>query len=264
MDFLEVQFAGSLCQIAQSIGPRERNKNKCNRNLLLCTLQRSLSRSRCKLILSHMAKSSPFEKHPRRYERWFMQHQSAYHSELLVIRALLPWEGLGLEIGVGSGRFAAPLGTRIGIDPSSSMLRYASRRGINSVQAVAECLPFPGGTFDYALVVTTICFVDDPARMLSEAWRVLRPRGSLCIGFIDRETPLGQVYLAQQPRNPFYRVAKFYSAREVQHFLKKAGFSDLVWIQTLFAPLRGTTEIASFRVGCGDGAFVVVRAHKLG
>jgi len=28
---------------------------------------------------------------------------------LLAVRALLPWRGLGLDIGVGTGRFAAPL-----------------------------------------------------------------------------------------------------------------------------------------------------------
>ncbi len=214
------------------------------------------------MITSTVSKTAPFENYHRRYETWFTGHQGAYHSELLAIRALTPWKGLGLEIGVGSGRFAAPLGVQIGIDPSRAMLRYASKRGIQSVQAVAENLPFPDGTFDYALVVTTICFVDDPALMLSEAWRVLRPQGSLCIGFIDRETPLGQVYLAQQPRNPFYRVAKFYSAGEVQHFLEKAGFSHPVWIQTLFAPPQDKAEIEPFRMGIGAGAFVVVRATR--
>ena len=146
---------------------------------------------RCTLITAHMARSSPFENYHRRYERWFAHHQGAYHSELLAMRALLPWQGLGLEIGVGSGRFASPLGVQIGLDPSHTMLRYASERRIHAVQGVAESLPFPDATFDYVLVVTTICFVDDPVRMLSEAWRVLRPHGSVCIGFIDHESFFG-------------------------------------------------------------------------
>jgi hypothetical protein len=40
------------------------------------------------------------------------------------------------------------------------------------------------------------------------------------------------------------------------------GFPDSVWIQTLFAPLGRTTEIESFRVGSGKGAFVVVRSTR--
>ena len=209
-----------------------------------------------------MARSSPFESYHRRYENWFTHHQGAYHSELLAMRALVPWEGLGLEIGVGSGRFAAPLGVPIGIDPSRKMLRYASNRGIRTIQAVAECLPFRNAAFDYVLAVTTICFVDDPARMLNEAWRVLRPRGTVCIGFIDRETCLGQTYLTQQPRNPFYRAATFYSSTEVRGLLEGAGFRNPVSIQTLFDPPRGIAGIESFRPGSGTGAFVVVRANK--
>jgi SAM-dependent methyltransferase len=210
-----------------------------------------------------MPRSSPFEIHHRRYERWFTHHQGADHSELLALRALLPWQGLGLEIGVGSGRFAAPLGVEIGVDPSRKMLRYASKRGIRTAQAIAESLPFSGATFDYVLVVTTICFVDDPAQMLSEAWRVLRPHGALCIGFIDRETPLGQFYLAQQPKNPFYRVATFYSSAEVRSLLEKAGFSDSISVQTLFSRPGTAAEIEPFRAGSGAGAFVVMRVSKL-
>lgn len=66
--------------------------------------------------------------------------RAPYQSELLTIRALLPWDGLGLEIGVGTARFAAPLGVQVGIDPSSAMLRYAAGRGITVVRATAERL----------------------------------------------------------------------------------------------------------------------------
>jgi ubiquinone/menaquinone biosynthesis C-methylase UbiE len=57
-------------------------------------------------------------------------------------------------------------------------------------RAVAEALPFADGEFDYTLIVTTICFVDDAAAMLHEAARVLRPAGDLVIVLIDRDSPL--------------------------------------------------------------------------
>jgi len=54
--------------------------------------------------------TSSFDTHHRRYEAWFSRHKAAFFSELLAVRALLPWGGRGLEIGVGTGRFVAPSG----------------------------------------------------------------------------------------------------------------------------------------------------------
>ena len=56
--------------------------------------------------------NSSFNSHHRRDEAWFSRHEAASLSELLAVRALLPWEVRGLEIGVGTGRFAAPLALR--------------------------------------------------------------------------------------------------------------------------------------------------------
>ncbi|MEJ2166902.1 MAG: hypothetical protein P8X90_15340 [Desulfobacterales bacterium] len=83
------------------------------------------------------AKKDAFDTHHARYETWFTRHAAAYHSELLAIRALLPWRGIGLEIGVGTGRFAAPLGIEIGIDPFMAMLSYPAKRGILAIQGIA-------------------------------------------------------------------------------------------------------------------------------
>jgi SAM-dependent methyltransferase len=144
-----------------------------------------------------MARSDPFEQHTGRYEAWFEHHDAAYVSELLALRSFVPMQGRGVEIGVGSARFAAPLGVQVGIDPSPAMLDVARARGIDVVEGTAEALPFADDSFDHALVVTTICFVDSPAKMLAQARRTLKPAGRLVIGFIDRESPLGQDYVAR-------------------------------------------------------------------
>jgi SAM-dependent methyltransferase len=209
-----------------------------------------------------MPKNAPFETHHRRYDNWFVRHAAAYHSELLAVRAQLPWQGLGLSIGVGAGRFAAPLGVQVGIDPAHAMLCYAAKRGIIAVQAVAEALPFVDGLFDRVLCVTTICFVDDPGAKLHEARRVLKPGGVLVIGFIDRTSDLGQDYLAHQAENVFYRDATFFSATEVEQLLVDTGFTEPVWVQTLARTLGESREIEPLRVGYGQGAFVVVKVHR--
>jgi SAM-dependent methyltransferase len=209
-----------------------------------------------------MPKTVPFEIHHRRYDDWFLHHAAAYQSELLAVRTLLPWRGLGLAIGVGTGRFAAPLGMQMGIDPARAVLDYAANRGISSVQGVAEALPFSNCSFDYALSVTTICFVDDATAMLTEAYRVLKPGGELVIGFIDRTSDLGQHYLAHQAENVFYREATFFSADEVEQLLCNTGFTEPVWVQTLSQTLDETREIEPLRAGYGQGAFVVVKANR--
>ena len=100
-----------------------------------------------------MARIEPFEAHTERYEAWFERHDAAYISELLALRPFVPLTGRGLEIGVGSGRFAAPLGVQVGIDPSRAMLDRARARGIEVLEGIAEDLPFADDSFDHALVV---------------------------------------------------------------------------------------------------------------
>jgi ubiquinone/menaquinone biosynthesis C-methylase UbiE len=207
-------------------------------------------------------KKSPFEAYHSRYETWFQRYVAVYYSELLAVHALLPWHGQGIEIGVGSGRFASPLGIRVGLDPCRAMLAYAIERGVSSIQGVAEALPFKDAVFDYGLIVTTICFVDDPKTMLNEAHQVLKPGAPLIIGFVDRASVLGQQYLAHQDESVFYREARFYSALEVERLLGDTGFVDLVWKQTLSKPLNEIQEIEPFCDGHGYGGFVVVKAVR--
>jgi ubiquinone/menaquinone biosynthesis C-methylase UbiE len=142
------------------------------------------------------------------------------------------------------------------------MLALASARGIEVVEGVAEKLPFAPASFDHALVVTTICFVDSPERMLAEAYRVLNPGGSFVIGLIDRESLIGQDYLAHQAENIFYREATFYSAKDIERLLGQAGFAISAWGQTLSRPLAEIRDVEPLQPGRGRCAFVVVSARK--
>lgn len=207
-----------------------------------------------------MPRSAPFETHHERYEAWFSKHEAAYISELLALRPFVSWEGYGIEIGVGSGRFAAPLGVQVGVDPSSAMLVHAAARGIEVVNGVAEDLPFANNLFDQALIVTALCFLDSPVKMLAEARRVLKQDGRLVIGFIDRDSAMGEGYLAHQAENVFYREAIFHSAAEVEKLLLDAGFTIDAWSQTLAHPLSEIHKIEALRSGHGQCGFVVVSA----
>ncbi|MEA1923582.1 MAG: class I SAM-dependent methyltransferase, partial [Pseudomonadota bacterium] len=139
----------------------------------------------------HMPKIKPFEKHSDAYDEWFKKNIDLYEAELAAVRQLIPPPGAeGVEVGVGSGKFAAPLGIKIGVEPSEKMAIKARMLGINVFPGVAEKLPFSDGRFDFVLMVTTICFVDDIIKSFREAFRILNPGGYIIVGFVDKESEL--------------------------------------------------------------------------
>ena len=209
-----------------------------------------------------MAKPSPFEQYVSEYEQWFVDHHWVFQAEIQAVRALLPATGSGVEIGVGSGRFAEPLGIPLGVEPSRQMAVLARQRGIQIVHGLAEDLPFAAASFDFVLMVTTICFVANIDQALREAHRILVPNGVCLLGLVDRNSHLGRQYLQKQGGSLFYRDAVFYSTDEVMAHLQQADFHDFSCRQTIFAGLSEITENEPVRSGYGQGSFVVVRGRK--
>src|SRR5450830_760673 len=119
-----------------------------------------------------MYKTFAFDDNANEYDNWFDNNQEIYQSELLALKQSVPIDKIGLEIGVGTGRFAVPLGVRIGVDPSEAMSSIARQRCVKVIKGFADSLPFKDKSFDFVLFVTTICFLDDIYQALKEVYRV--------------------------------------------------------------------------------------------
>ncbi|MBN1493708.1 MAG: class I SAM-dependent methyltransferase, partial [Candidatus Omnitrophica bacterium] len=169
-------------------------------------------------------------------------------------------KGKGLEIGVGTGRFAQVLGIKSGIDPSKNMIEIARKRGVNVKLGYGERLPFKNATFDYAVVIITICFTKNPEKVLKEAYRVLKTKGKIIIGIVDKDSFLGKFY--QQKKSLFYKHADFFSVREIADLLKDAGFLKFSYYQTLYNHPAEIKSVQKPRKGFGTGGFVVIAAKK--
>jgi ubiquinone/menaquinone biosynthesis C-methylase UbiE len=209
-----------------------------------------------------MTNINPFESYATKYDEWFDKNRFTYESELQAVKELLPESNNGIEVGVGSGRFSVPLGIKLGVDPSKEMGKIAYNRGITVIEGVAESLPFSDSQFDFVLMVTTICFLEDIEKALNEAYRILKSDGSLIVGFIDAESPLGNFYEEHKSESKFYKDAKFYTVKEVISHMQKAHFKDFNFRQTLFHPLKELKHIEPVKKGYGDGSFIVARGFK--
>ena len=209
-----------------------------------------------------MENTNAFETHVQQYEEWFGNNPFAYVSELHALQHLLPPNGNGIEIGIGTGRFAVPLGIQKGVEPSRAMAELAVKKGLDVVTGVAENLPFADADFDFALMVTTVCFLDDLDMAFKEAYRVLKPYGTFIVGFVDKNSPVGRSYEQRKSESLFYRDATFYSVDDLVSHLKVAGFTSFRFCQTLFDSVEDMKEPSPIKKGYGEGSFVVIEANK--
>lgn len=209
-----------------------------------------------------MSKTEPFEKYTDQYENWFEKNRYVYKSEINAIREILPDFKDGIEIGVGSGRFAEPLGIKFGIEPSYKMRKIAQSRGIEAVDSAAENLPFKDCSFDLALMVTTLCFLDDERKAFVEIYRILKPGGYFINGFVDKNSKVGSVYQKNKQKSIFYREAIFFTTEEVVKILKEVGFKNFEFRQTVFNTLDRIKQVEKIKEGYGEGSFIVIKARK--
>lgn len=186
------------------------------------------------------ATSELFDRLADAYDAWYDRPPGnvIFPLEVACLRSLL--DGLPrprLEVGVGTGRFAAALGIEFGVDPAWRPLLAARRRGVSVVRAAGERLPFRDGAFGAVLLVVTLCFVDDPLAVLSECRRVLRRDGAVVIGLVFGDSPWGERYRTLATSgHPFYSSARFLTRAELRELLDRAELMPVQYASTLRQP----------------------------
>lgn len=115
-----------------------------------------------------------------------------------------------LDIGCGWGEFAEAFGEKIdmGIDIAARDLYVAAKGGMyrNLTYADARNLPFADNSYSSIISISTFEHISNAEKLLKEAYRVLKPNGTLAITMETEEVD----------KNTFYRP-----------LLKKVGFAFL-------------------------------------
>ena len=210
-----------------------------------------------------------FDVSAKRYDSWYDEPfgKSAFVLEKACIESLCKnLKAPFLEVGVGTGRFARALKIEYGTDVSIEMLKYAKQRVIAVTRGEGERLPFVDSFIGAVFIIVTLCFVDDPMKVLKEASRVLNEDGAIILGLILKESPWADFYREKgEAGNIFYKIATFYSFEELKSMVEKAGLKIVKMSSTMFqAPTEIQLRFKSPKSGYYEEAgFVAVKIQKV-
>jgi arsenite methyltransferase len=160
----------------------------------------------------------------------WIRETAAVNDTALELFAARPGERI-CEIGFGPGRTLAHLAASgahvIGVEKSSDMVTVAARRNaaavttghIRVVNGDGTALPAGDDTLDGTLSVHSVYFWPDPAAVLTEIRRVLRPGGRLVLALRPGDHPLPARFDPTIYRAP--------TTTELTGWLHTAGFTNI-------------------------------------
>jgi len=214
------------------------------------------------------------------------QLEELYRSRDVLRRRRLVREALAAapaeriaDVGCGPGFYTAELldevgpdGQVVGLDVSAQMLAAAARRcsghdNVEFLEADVTALPVEDGSFDGALCVQVLEYVDDPTAALAEMHRALRPRGRVVVWDVDWSTVSIHSTIPERTE----RVLRLWDGhlahpalpRTLTARLRAAGFDDVRMEGHTFATAELTPEayggsalplVEQYVAGLGDAA----------
>src|SRR6202046_108862 len=172
--------------------------------------------------------------------------------------------GGNLVVGGGTRRALPPLPGHVlgaGVDISAPMLRAArtrvDRKGLAQVKGLhvmdAAALEFPDAAFDVALAPYVMSVVPSPDRTLAEAWRVLRPGGTLIVmnhfaatgglrAGIERTMETAAAWLGWHPNFPYSAIGNWIEYRPDARIVARSGRAAMKLFTLLRSEKAGWTR----------------------
>jgi ubiquinone/menaquinone biosynthesis C-methylase UbiE len=143
-----------------------------------------------------------------------------------------------VEVGAGTGNYSSALHEATqcqctAVEPSDGMRRLITETAdaVQAMAGTAEQLPVPTGVFDLVFCVDVAHHLVDPAAFFSEAFRVLKPAGDICVvtdseEMIRRRFPLAEYF----PETVDADLARYPTIARLRELAEGAGFR--AWRQT--------------------------------
>lgn len=153
------------------------------------------------------------------------------HPELGALPALLDPDWVVGDLGAGTGQLAESLAPFVrqvvAVDDSAAMLQAARRRlagraNVEIRRGELEALPVGDAELDAAVLSLALHFAPEPARVLAEAARVLKPESRLLV--IDMTPHDREEYRAEMGH-----VWLGFNASQITGWLTEAGFEQVVY-----------------------------------
>lgn len=204
---------------------------------------------------------------PTTYDAWYTTARGRWIGETeyrLLRRQVAPRPGETiLDAGCGTGYFSRRLAhdghfvAGLDRDPAATAFAHASMAPpLPCVVADMTALPFADRSFDCAVAVTALCFVEDETRALKEIVRVARRRFGL--GLLNRTSLL---HSGKHRSTGSYAGARWHHPSAVAAMLRDLPVGDIAVATAVFVPGGGVLARTLERIaptGLPWGSFIVV------
>ncbi len=183
-----------------------------------------------------------FDINVEHYHSWYERNIDKSTLEEYLVRSFKLGGRAGVEIGSGTCFFTRLFRNCIGIDLSFNMCLKCRNlyNDIDVINCIGEMLPIRNSSLDYAVIIVTICFIDDYEKVIKEIRRCLKKNSKLLICIVPRESSIGRKYVEKRMigNTTFYTLANLFTSGDIVYLMLREGF-DLVDVRSTLCDEKG-------------------------